>query len=412
MNELICPNCDKVFKVDKTEYATIQKQVRDHEFKEELKIRLRYAEKEKHNAIQLAENRVRNEFVDELSMKKEQIIELKANFEKSLIENNSKKELQINELKAQIDNSDKDKQLAISEAIEPIRKKCDEFSNNLKNQKIEHELSLKSLEDNYKNIIANERSMKLTLSTKMVGESLEKHCESEFNKIRATGFQNAYFEKDNDASLGSKGDYIFRESDSNGNEIISIMFDMKNESDETTTKKKNEDFLKKLDKDRNQKNCEYAVLVSLLEKDDDFYNQGLVDVSHFYEKMYVVRPQFFVPIISLLRNAALKSMSYKTEIEEMKSTNIDITNFNNKIDDFKTGFVKNYELYDRQNDEAIKELDKAIKNLEKTKEKLKKSNNNLRLANDKLDNISIKKLTHGNPTMKEKFSNLNDNSDQ
>jgi hypothetical protein len=239
----------------------------------------------------------------------------------------------------------------------------------------------------------------------MIGETLEQHCETEFNKLRATAFQNAYFEKDNDHSGGTKGDYVFKEKDMNGNEIVSIMFEMKNEGDETATKKKNEDFFAKLDKDRRDKGCEYAVLVSLLESDNEFYNTGIVDVSYKYEKMYVIRPQFFIPIISLLRNAGMKSLQYKAELTIMRNQNVDITNFEDKINDFKTGFARNYDLASRQFGEAIKEIDKTMTHLQKTKEALLASVNNLRLANNKADDLTIKKLTHGNPTMKEKFNN-------
>jgi hypothetical protein len=239
----------------------------------------------------------------------------------------------------------------------------------------------------------------------MIGETLEQHCEIEFNKLRATAFQNAYFEKDNDASGGTKGDYVFKETDQNGNEIVSIMFEMKNEGDETATKKKNEDFFAKLDKDRREKGCEYAVLVSLLESDNEFYNTGIVDVSHKYEKMYVIRPQFFIPIISLLRNAGMKSLQYKEELAIMRNQNIDITNFEDKINEFKTGFARNYDLASRKFMTAISEIDKTISHLEKTKAALLSSENNLRLANNKADDLTIKKLTHGNPTMKEKFNN-------
>jgi len=250
------------------------------------------------------------------------------------------------------------------------------------------------------------KDFKQKLSTKMIGETLEQHCETEFNKLRATGFQNAYFEKDNDASEGTKGDYVFRDNDENDHEIISIMFEMKNEGDETATKKKNEDFFAKLDKDRRDKGCEYAVLVSLLEADDAFYNTGIVDVSYKYPKMYVIRPQFFIPIISLLRNAGMKSLEYKTELSIMKNQNVDVTNFEEKINDFKTGFARNYDLASRQFGDAIKEIDKTMTHLQKTKEALLSSVNNLRLANNKAEDLTIKKLTHGNPTMKEKFNSL------
>ena len=250
------------------------------------------------------------------------------------------------------------------------------------------------------------KDFKQKLSTKMVGESLEQHCESEFNRIRTTAFPNAFFGKDNDASLGTKGDFIFRESDASGNEIISIMFEMKNENETTSTKKKNEDFFAKLDKDRTNKNCEYAVLVSLLESESEFYNTGIVDVSYHFPKMYVVRPQFFLPIISFLRNAALNSMRYKSELAQIKNQNIDITSFEDKINAFKTGFAKNYELANRKFNTAIAEIDKTISHLQKTKDALLSSDRNLRLANDKAEGLTIKKLTHGNPTMKKKFDEL------
>ena len=250
------------------------------------------------------------------------------------------------------------------------------------------------------------KDYKQKLSTKMIGETLEQHCETEFNKLRATAFQNAYFEKDNDSSGGTKGDFIFKEEDINSNEIISIMFEMKNENDLTATKKKNEDFFAKLDKDRKDKGCEYAVLVSLLESDNEFYNTGIVDVSYKYPKMFVIRPQFFIPIITLLRNAGMKSLQYKEELNIIRNQNIDITNFEGKIEDFKTGFARNYDLASRQFGEAIKEIDKTMSHLQKTKEALLSSVNNLRLANNKAEDLSIKKLTHGNPTMKQQFDNL------
>ena len=270
------------------------------------------------------------------------------------------------------------------------------------NDKLNHkDETLKLKEDEIERL----KDFKQKLSTKMIGETLEQHCETEFNKLRATAFQNAYFEKDNDHSGGTKGDYVFKEKDMNGNEIVSIMFEMKNEGDETATKKKNEDFFAKLDKDRRDKGCEYAVLVSLLESDNEFYNTGIVDVSYKYEKMYVLRPQFFIPIISLLRNAGMKSLQYKAELTIMRNQNVDITNFEDKINDFKTGFARNYDLASRQFGEAIKEIDKTMNHLQKTKEALLASVNNLRLANNKADDLTIKKLTHGNPTMKEKFNN-------
>lgn len=398
MNEIICPNCKKVFKVDEAGFADILKQVRDHQFEEELQNRLALAENEKINAVKLAE----------------------ANLKNSLQENLTKKEKEIIELKSSVQNAENEKKLSVSEAIRTIEKERDDLANDVKNKEIEKQLLEKTLKEKYiseikakddiirlkDEEIALRKDMKLRLSTKMVGESLEQHCEVEFNKLRATGFQNAYFEKDNDSRSGSKGDYIYRETDEAGNEIISIMFEMKNEGDETSTKKKNEDFLKELDKDRTEKKCEYAVLVSLLEAENELYNSGIVDASHKYARMYIVRPQFFIPIITLLRNAAMNSMKYKAELTRIRNQNIDITNFEGKINAFKDGFSRNYELASRKFKTAIEEIDKTIDHLQKTKDALLSSENNLRLANNKAEELTIKKLTQGNPTMKAKFEGL------
>ena len=418
MNEIKCPKCNQVFKADEAGFADIKKQVRDLEFEDELREKMNSFERESRSAIQLAEAAVRDELKDQLAKKDQALIELKVNGEKQLTEANSKKDIEIEKLKSQLDNSTRETQISISQALDPIKKERDELANELKMAEKEHQLSQKSIKDEFESrlkakddIIEYQKDMRMKLSTKMIGESLEQHCETEFNKIRASGFQNAIFEKDNDASSGSKGDYIFRESDMNGNEVISIMFEMKNEVDETSKKKRNEDFLKKLDKDRNQKGCEYAVLVSRLEKDNELYNQGIIDVSHLYEKTYVIRPQFFIPMISLLRNAALKSMQYKTEMELMKAQNTDITNFEEKLNIFKTGFAKNYDLANRKFQTAISEIDKTISHLQKTKDALLSSDRNLRLANNKAEDLTIKKLTHGNPTMKEKFASLKDIAD-
>lgn len=319
-----------------------------------------------------------------------------------------------------IENVEVEKKLAVNEAVQKVAKERDDLANDLKTKELEKqnlenslrqqfstELQKKDIIINYKDEeIARVKDMKLKLSTKMLGETLEQHCETEFNKLRATAFQKAYFEKDNDSKSGSKGDFIYRETDEAGNEIISIMFEMKNEGDETVTKKRNEDFLKELDKDRAEKKCEYAVLVSLLEVESEYYNTGIVDVSHKYSKMYVVRPQFFIPIITLLRNAAMNSMQYKSELALVRSQNIDITNFEEKMNKFKEGFAKNYDLASRKFKEAIEGIDKTIKELEKTKLALLSSENNLRLANEKTEDLTIKKLTHGNPTMKAKFEGL------
>lgn len=417
MNEIICPNCKKAFKVDEAGFADILKQVRDHQFEEELTNRLVLAEKEKDSAVKLAEANIKNSLQAEIAKKDQQLTELKAKSDSELAEKLSKKETELTEMKFKIKNAEIEKKLEVSEAVKKIEKERDDLTNDLKIKETEKELLEKSINEQFTNKLAVKdetikmkddeiyrlKDFKQKLSTKMVGESLEQHCEVEFNKLRATAFQNAYFEKDNDSKGGSKGDFIYKEADEAGNEIISIMFEMKNENDETATKKRNEDFFAKLDKDRKEKNCEYAVLVSLLESENEFYNTGIVDVSHKSEKMYVVRPQFFIPIITLLRNAAMNSMKYKTELNLMKNQNIDITNFEEKINVFKKGFAYNYDLASRKFKTAIDEIDKTITHLQKTKDALLSSENNLRLANNKADDLTIKKLTHGNPTMKEKF---------
>ncbi len=425
MNEIICPNCKKTFKVDEAGFAEILKQVRDHQFQEELQERLNIAEKEKESAIKLAEANIKNSLQEDLAKKDKELTELKAKSESELAKKLAEKESEISEMKSKIQNAEIDKKLKVTEAIKEIEKERDNLANELKNKETEKQLLEKSLIEKFSgelktkddiiklkdDEIAFRKDMKLKLSTKMVGETLEQHCETEFNKLRATAFQKAYFEKDNDARSGSKGDYIYRETDESGNEIISIMFEMKNEGDETATKKKNEDFFKELDKDRTEKKCEYAVLVSLLELENEFYNQGIVDVSHKFNKMYVVRPQFFIPIITLLRNAAMNSMEYKAELNMMRNQNVDITNFEEKINAFKSGFARNYELASRKFKTAIDEIDKTINHLQKTKDALLSSENNLRLANNKAEDLTIKKLTHGNPTMKAKFEGLKDNSE-
>lgn len=421
MNEIICPNCKKAFKVDEAGFADILKQVRDHQFEEEILNRLALAEKEKESAVKLAEANVRNSLQEQLSKKDQELAKLKAEKEVELSQKLSQKENELLQLKAKIDNAEVEKKLAVTEATKKIEKERDELANAIQLKETEKELLKKSLTEKYladlkekdaiikhkDEEIALRKDMKLKLSTKMIGETLEQHCETEFNKLRATAFQKAYFEKDNESKSGSKGDFIYRENDDAGNEIISIMFEMKNEGDETTTKKRNEDFLKELDRDRTEKKCEYAVLVSLLEADSEYYNTGIVDVSHKYPKMYVVRPQFFIPIITLLRNAAMNSMQYKAELALVRSQNIDITNFEEKMNKFKEGFSRNYELASRKFKDAINGIDKTIKELEKTKEALLSSENNLRLANEKTEDLTIKKLTHGNPTMKAKFDDLN-----
>ena len=420
MNEIICPNCKKAFKIDEAGFAEILKQVRDHQFEEELQNRLNLAEKDKESAVKLAEANIRNSLQEQIAKKDKELTEFKSQNELALSEKLNKKDSEIIQLKAKIDNVEVERKLAVNEAVQKIEKERDSLANDVKTQKLEKQNLESSLKQQHSTELQNKdaiikykddeiarvKDMKLKLSTKMLGETLEQHCEIEFNKLRATAFQKAYFEKDNDSKSGSKGDYIYKENDGQGNEIISIMFEMKNEGDETATKKKNEDFLKELDKDRIEKKCEYAVLVSLLENDNEYYNTGIVDVSHKYDKMYVVRPQFFIPIITLLRNAAMNSIQYKAELALVKSQNIDITNFEEKMSKFKEGFARNYDLASRKFKEAIDGIDKTIKELEKTKTALLSSENNLRLANEKTEDLTIKKLTHGNPTMKAKFDEL------
>lgn len=391
MHEIICPHCDKAFKVDESGYAEILKQVRDGDFEKQLHERLELAEREKLSAVELA----------------------KANFSSDLQKTAAAKDAQIQELKAKLQCIELEKKLAVTEAVSVIKKERDELKNEIKQAGLEKQLSEKSLKDKYETQIKDRddtierlKDMKARLSTKMVGETLEQHCETEFNRVRSMAFPRAYFEKDNDARSGSKGDFIFRDSDGVGSEIISIMFEMKNESDKTATKSKNEDFLKELDRDRAEKGCEYAVLVSLLEPDSELYNAGIVDVFHRYPKMYVIRPQFFLPMITLLRNAAINSLKYKTELAFVKAQNIDITQFESQLETFKSGFAKNYDLASRNFQTAIKEIDKSIDHLQKTKDALIGTDRNLRLANDKAQDVTIKKLTRSNPTMAAKFSEL------
>ena len=420
MNEIICPNCKKTFKVDEAGFADILKQVRDHQFEEELQNRLNLAEKDKESAVKLAEANLKNSLQDDLAKKDKEIIELRAKNERELSLQLAKKEAEIFEMKSKIEHAEIEKKLSVTEAIKRIEKERDDLANDLKNKETEKQLAEKSLKEKFfvelktkediikmkDEEIALRKDMKLKLSTKMIGETLEQHCETEFNKLRATAFKQAYFEKDNNSKSGSKGDYIYKETDETGNEIISIMFEMKNEGDDTASKKRNEDFFKELDKDRIEKKCEYAVLVSLLEAESELYNVGIVDVSHKHSKMYVVRPQFFIPIITLLRNAAMNSMKFKSELALIKNQNIDITNFEENISKFKEGFAYNYDLASRKFKTAIDEIDKTIDHLQKTKDALLSSENNLRLANNKAEDLTIKKLTRGNPTMTAMFDEL------
>jgi hypothetical protein len=401
MNEIICPHCKKAFKVDEAGFADIAKQVRDHEFEKEINSRLALANQEKDTAIKLAE----------------------ANIKGLMQQSISDKDRELSELNAKLSAAKTEKELEITKAVNVITKEKDDLLNSLKNKELEAEVKRGDLVAKHNEEIKtrdkiielkdqeieHRKDMKQRLSTKMLGETLEQHCEIEFNKLRPTAFQKAYFEKDNDGSTGSKGDYIYRESDEYGNEIISIMFEMKNEGDDTVKKKKNDDFLKELDKDRIEKKCEYAVLVSLLEADNELYNTGIVDVSYKYPKMYVIRPQFFIPMITILRNAAMNTLQYKAELALVKSENIDITSFEENMNKFKDGVTRNYDLAKAKFRTAIEEIDKAILNLQKTKESLTSSENNLRLATEKADELSIKKLTKGNPTMKAKFDELGTN---
>lgn len=420
MHKIICPHCLKAFTIDEAGYADILKQVHDKEFDQQLHDRLAAAEKEKNIAVELAESRAMGEVHKTTASKDAEIQALKSQVEAgelakkhAVIEALNSVEKERDALKAELAAKEMAQKIAVTDAVNSIEKERDQLKNGLERAELEKQLAEKSLKDKYETQIKDRndeierlRDMKARLSTKMIGETLEQHCETEFNRLRATAFPKAYFEKDNDAKTGSKGDFIFKDLDDAGLEVVSIMFEMKNESDQTATKKKNEDFLKELDKDRIEKGCEYAVLVSLLEPESDLYNTGIVDVSHRFPKMYVVRPQFFIPIITVLRNASMKSLAYKSELAHVKAQNLDITRFEEQLDDFKTTFGRNWRLASDGFEEAVKRIDEAIKDLEKTKEALFKSANNLRLANDKAEDLSIKKLTRGNPTMAAKFDEL------
>lgn len=413
MHEIICPHCGKAFKIDEAGYADILKQVRDSEFEKQLHDRLELATQEKLNALELAKTKADSELQRIAASKDNEILELKAKLESELQKSVASKDAEIQSLKATLASIELQQKIAITDAVSAVEKERDEFKNGLEQATLLHQLAEKSIQDKYETQIKDRdeaierlRDMKAKLSTKMIGETLEQHCDIEFNRIRATAFPKAYFEKDNDIRNGSKGDFIFRDHDEEGTEIVSIMFEMKNESDASANKKKNEDFLKELDKDRTEKGCEYAVLVSLLEPENELYNAGIVDVSHRFPKMYVVRPQFFIPIITLLRNAAMNSLQFKTELALVRAQNIDITHFESELEAFKTGFARNYDLASRKFKTAIEEIDKTIDHLYKTKDALLSSENNLRLANNKADDLTIKKLTKGNPTMAAKFAEL------
>lgn len=420
MNEIKCPKCGTVFQISETDYESIVKQIRDVEFEKEITSREHQFEREKESAIKLAEVTLEKKLKEELTNKEIELKELKSELkikeeqtknqmEKQYQEELSRKELEVVELKSKIKSQETEKELAIKNAITEKEKAIDQLNNKLELNKSEFLLKEKNLKEGYEEKIKSKdeqisyyKDFKAKQSTKMIGESLEQHCNNEFNKLRPL-FKNAYFEKDNDIKTGSKGDFIFKDYDEDGTEIVSIMFEMKNEADETSTKHKNEDFFKELDKDRKEKKCEYAVLVSLLEMDSDYYNSGIIDVSHKYEKMYVIRPQFFIPLITLIRGLAINSLEYKKELQVVKNQNIDISHFEENMNAFKEGFGRNYRLASEKFKKAIDEIDKTIDHLQKTKDALLSSENNLRLANNKAEELTIKKLTRNSETMAKLF---------
>lgn len=387
MNEIKCPNCGTIFQIDESDYASIVKQVRDSEFNKEITLRDKEYQKDKENSIKLVQIELEKKYSNEIN----------------------KKELTITNLQNELKLKDTNQELVLKNALSEKEKEIDVLNNKLENSNNNYLLKEKSLKEQYEDKIKSKdeqiayyKDFKARQSTKMIGESLEQHCNNEFNKLRPL-FGNVYFEKDNDIKTGSKGDFIFREYDEDGIEVISIMFEMKNEADETSSKHKNEDFLKELDKDRKEKNCEYAVLVSLLEIDNEYYNTGIVDMSHRYPKMYVIRPQFFIPLITLLRGAALNSLGYKKELQIVQNQNIDISHFEDNINSFKEGFGRNYRLASEKFKKAIEEIDKSMDHLQKIKDALISSENNLRLANNKIEDLTIKKLTSNSPTVAKMF---------
>ncbi len=428
MHEIICPNCSKPFKIDDAGYAAILTQVRDHEFDSRLQERLEVAEREKRAAIELATTKLAGELQQAALVKDAEIQALRAQREADEVA----RQLAVTQTKAaaaqerealalELDGLKRERAAAAALAEEKHKSELQrtaaakdaeirELKGAVDRAALEKQAAEQALKERFEGQIKDRddaierlRDLKAKLSTKMVGETLEQHCEIEFNRIRATAFPRAYFEKDNDARTGSKGDFVFKDADDQGVEIVSIMFEMKNESDRTATKMRNEDFLKELDKDRREKGCEYAVLVSLLEPDSELYNTGIVDVSHRFPKMYVVRPQFFLPIISVLRNAAMNALQFKTELAMVKAQNVDVTRFESELETFKAAFATNYDRAAVRFKTAIEEIDKSIDHLQKTKEALLGADRNLRLANDKAQDVTIKKLTKGNPTMKAKF---------
>ncbi len=460
MHDIICPHCGKAFKIDEAGYADILKQVRDTAFEQQLHERLVLAERDKNNAVALAKSQATGEMQLAAAAKDREIQALQGQLQAGEAERRlavaqalaaaekerdhlanqlaqaqrdnqsavalaearlrgdlqqaaATRDAEIQRLAAQLAALQTQQKLAIHEAVTAVERERDALQGGLERAALEKEIAEKSLKDKYEtqlrdrdDAIERLKDMKARLSTKMVGETLEQHCEVEFNRIRATAFPRAYFEKDNDARTGSKGDYIFRDTDAAGTEIVSIMFEMKNESDGTATRNRNEDFLKELDRDRTEKKCEYAVMVSLLEPDSELYNSGIVDVFHRYPKMYVIRPQFFIPMITLLRNAAMNALQYKSELALVKAQNVDVTHFEDELESFKAAFAKNYDLASRRFQTAIDEIDKSIDHLQKTKEALLGTDRNLRLANDKAQDVTIKKLTRNNPTMAAKFAEL------
>ena len=420
MNKLTCPNCKTPFEVDEQGYSSLVKQVRDEQFEKELKRVELAATNDKTAAVEKAVLEAKQNSQQVINDKDLEIERLKAANEADVIKAQSSLKNEIVELKGKIEIAESKKKLEISEKMKEVESETLKLQSALKNKALEFSLEKQSLEQQHflelqakdkliemkEEEVERYKDFKQRQSTKMIGESLEQHCESQFNKLRSTAFPTAYFEKDNDASSGSKGDYIFREVDDNGVELLSIMFEMKNEGDETATKKKNEDFLKELDKDRNQKNCEYAILVSMLEADNEVYNEGIVDVSHRYKKMYVIRPQFFIPLISLLRNSARNAMAYKQELQTVRNQNIDIANFESEMEAFKDAFGRNYDIASRKFKTAVDEIDKTISHLNKVKDNLLASEKQLGYANNKAEDLSIKKLTKNSPSLKEQFNQL------
>ncbi len=425
-HDIICPHCHKTFSIDESEYASLLNQVSRQEIDKEIHEKLAAAERERAKEIELVEARVRGELQQSLADKETELARLKSQADQKIAELKAQASEELAKLQAQVASAATERELAVTRAVSAVEKERDDLANKLENKTTEQKLLETTLREKYdtelrnkdekytselKNkdeIIAYYKDMKARMSTKMIGESLEQHCEIEFNKLRATGFQHAYFEKDNTVSktTGSKGDYIYRECDEHGNEIISIMFEMKNENETTATKHKNEDFLKELDKDRQEKKCEYAVLVSMLEADSEYYNTGIVDVSHRFPKMYVIRPQFFIPMITLLRNAALNSLQYKAELATVREQNVDITDFEDRIDKWKSSFAINSDRATKNFNKAIKEIEDSIKKLENTRDALIQTVKNFETANKKLDDLTIKRLTRGNPTMTAKFKEL------